>query len=158
MKCYFVTSGTHDVNCGTRIKCRSSIVYFKKTIEIIFKRLRPIAHVCYEMILLWARRRVGDNYPISERSPSKIIVLFKLNKKLINDPVFSSKAYSLTMTSQDIKYCSVLFLIKMRTSAIKIFNYSHFLFPRDVSLKVSVMLPGNSEKQSMNDVRQREGC
>ena len=27
-----------------------------------------------------------------------------------------------------------------------------------VSLKVSVMLPGNSEKQSMNDVRQREGC
>ena len=28
----------------------------------------------------------------------------------------------------------------------------------DISLKMSAMLPSNSEKQSMNDVRQREGC
>ena len=34
MKCYFLTSvlsqGNHDVNCGTRIECRPSIVYFKE--------------------------------------------------------------------------------------------------------------------------------
>ena len=27
-----------------------------------------------------------------------------------------------------------------------------------ISLKMSAMLPSDSEKQSMNDVRQREGC
>ena len=27
-----------------------------------------------------------------------------------------------------------------------------------ISLKVSAMLPSNSEKQSINDIRQKEGC
>ena len=29
---------------------------------------------------------------------------------------------------------------------------------KKISLKVFAMLPGNSEKQSTNDIRQREGC
>ena len=40
--------------------------------------------------------------------------------------------------------------IKPRKFERKIYLY--------ISLKVSPMLPGNSEKQSINVVRQREGC
>ena len=47
---------------------------------------------------------------------------------------------------------------KAREFERKIYIYIYIYVYMYISLKVSAMLPSNSEKQSMNDVRQREGC